>query len=170
MCHISCVKCHMSGVTCHVSHVACQMFLLFLQSAGASGWSTCYQRVLPRLFSFALTIGSCSINWVYIIIAYINLDRVSPVQLYQRTKSAGCSKINVTFFTSEAKLKSFGIYNVLYMCYVVYFISFFLYLLLEDTARYAGLLLAPAEGFSLWPRLFLPFGQKESLLCFFGPY
>ena len=28
---------------------------------------------------------------------------------------------------------------------------------LEGTARYAGLLLAPAEGFGLRPRLFLPF-------------
>ena len=33
---------------------------------------------------------------------------------------------------------------------------------LEDTARYAGLLLAPAEGFGLRPRLFLPFGQKRA--------
>ena len=32
---------------------------------------------------------------------------------------------------------------------------------LEDVARYAGLLLAPAEGFGLRPRLFLPFGQKK---------
>ena len=31
---------------------------------------------------------------------------------------------------------------------------------LEDMARYAGLLLAPAEGF----------GQKKGLLCFFGPF
>ena len=42
--------------------------------------------------------------------------------------------------------------------------------ILEDTARYAGLLLAPAEGFSLRPRLFLPFGQIKSLLCCFGPF
>ena len=41
---------------------------------------------------------------------------------------------------------------------------------LEGTARYAGLLLAPAEGFGLRPRLFLPFGQKMSLLCCFGPF
>ena len=41
---------------------------------------------------------------------------------------------------------------------------------LEDTARYAGLLLAPAEGLGLRPRLFLPFGQKKSLLCCFGPF
>ena len=41
---------------------------------------------------------------------------------------------------------------------------------LEDTARYAGLLLAPAEGFGLWPTLFLPFGQKKSFLCCFGPF
>ena len=41
---------------------------------------------------------------------------------------------------------------------------------LEDTARYAGLLLAPAEGFGLRPRLFLPFGQKKCLLCCFGPF
>ena len=37
---------------------------------------------------------------------------------------------------------------------------------LEDTARYAGLLLAPAEGFSLQPRLFLAFGQKRPILLF----
>ena len=49
-------------------------------------------------------------------------------------------------------------------------VLFFLLILdtLEDTARYAGLLLAPAEGFGLWPRLFLPFGQKKSLICGFG--
>ena len=46
--------------------------------------------------------------------------------------------------------------------------------ILEDTARYAGLLLAPAEGFGLQPRLFLPFGQKRAYyavlahLAFFG--
>ena len=33
---------------------------------------------------------------------------------------------------------------------------------LEDTARYADLLLAPAEGFGLRPRLFLPLGQKKA--------
>ena len=42
--------------------------------------------------------------------------------------------------------------------------------ILEGTARYAGLLLAPAEGFGVRPRLFLPFGQKKSLLCCFGPF
>ena len=41
---------------------------------------------------------------------------------------------------------------------------------LKGTARYAGLLLAPAESFSLRPRLFLPFGQKKGLLCCFGPF
>ena len=39
----------------------------------------------------------------------------------------------------------------------------------KDSARYAGLLLAPAECFGLGPRLFLPFGKKKSLLCGFGP-
>ena len=47
---------------------------------------------------------------------------------------------------------------------------FAILLLLEGTARYAGLLLAPAEGFGLRPRLFWPFGQKKSLLCCFGPF
>ena len=41
---------------------------------------------------------------------------------------------------------------------------------LEGTARYAGLLLAPAEGFGLRPRLFLPFGKTKSLLCYLGPF
>ena len=38
--------------------------------------------------------------------------------------------------------------------------------LLEGTARYAGLLKAPAEGFGLWPRLFLPYGHKKSITLF----
>ena len=38
--------------------------------------------------------------------------------------------------------------------------------LLEDTARYAGLLLASAEGFG--GGLFLPFGQKKNLVYCFG--
>ena len=32
---------------------------------------------------------------------------------------------------------------------------------LEGTARYAGILLAPAEAFGLRPRHFLPLGQKK---------
>ena len=40
----------------------------------------------------------------------------------------------------------------------------------EDTARYVGLFLAPAEGFGLWPGLVLPFRQNKTLLCCFGPF
>ena len=39
---------------------------------------------------------------------------------------------------------------------------------LEDTAHYAGLLLAPAKGFGLG--FFCLSGKKESLLCCFGPF
>ena len=53
---------------------------------------------------------------------------------------------------------------------IMQYIYFLIKSKLEDTARYAGLLLAPAESFGLWPRLFLPFGQKKSLLCCFGPF
>ena len=46
--------------------------------------------------------------------------------------------------------------------------SFVLLQILEGAARYAGLLLAPAEGFGLGPRpFFLPFGQKNKFLCLF---
>ena len=38
---------------------------------------------------------------------------------------------------------------------------------LEGTACYAGLLPAPAEGFSLRPKRFLPFGQKKGLFKLF---
>ena len=37
--------------------------------------------------------------------------------------------------------------------------------LLEDTARYAGLLLAPAEGFGR--EFFLPLGQKKEFIMLF---
>ena len=43
-------------------------------------------------------------------------------------------------------------------------------MVLEDTARYAGLLLAPAESFGLWPRVFLPFGQKNNLSWFLANF
>ena len=36
-----------------------------------------------------------------------------------------------------------------------------LYIRLQDTARYAGLLLAPAEGFDLWPRGFFALPQEK---------
>ena len=41
---------------------------------------------------------------------------------------------------------------------------------LEGAARYAGLLLAPAEGFGLWPRPFFALRAKKDLfyVCF-GP-
>ena len=38
---------------------------------------------------------------------------------------------------------------------------------LKDTTRYAGFLLAPAEGIGLWSRLFLPSGQQKSFLWVF---
>ena len=34
---------------------------------------------------------------------------------------------------------------------------------LEGTARYTGLLLAPAEGFVLWPRFVWPLGKRNWL-------
>ena len=37
---------------------------------------------------------------------------------------------------------------------------------LEGTVRYAGFLLAPAEGLGLRPRLFLPFVQKKAFMLF----
>ena len=39
----------------------------------------------------------------------------------------------------------------------------------KDMARYVGLLLAPAEGFGLWARFFLPFGQKREIFMMFWP-
>ena len=43
-----------------------------------------------------------------------------------------------------------------------------IFLAIEDTARYAGLLLAPAEFFDLQPRLFLPFVQKKAYYAVVG--
>ena len=37
---------------------------------------------------------------------------------------------------------------------------------LKDTTCYAGLLLAPAEGFSLWQRLFFAFWAEELIMLF----
>ena len=43
---------------------------------------------------------------------------------------------------------------------------YFLYLL-EGTVRYAGLLLAPAEGCGIRPRFFYPSGQKRAFYAVF---
>ena len=43
----------------------------------------------------------------------------------------------------------------------------FSYNILEGTARSAGLLLAPVEGFGLQPRLLFPFGQKKKCFTLF---
>ena len=45
--------------------------------------------------------------------------------------------------------------------------NFFIDLVLEGTARYAGSLLAPAESFGLWPRLVLPFEPKRYVYAVF---
>ena len=42
--------------------------------------------------------------------------------------------------------------------------TFWMLLLLEDTARYAGLLLAPAKGFGFGLR------AKKKISCFFGKF
>ena len=42
--------------------------------------------------------------------------------------------------------------------------------MLEDTARYAGLHLASADGFGLLPSAFLPFGPKKTPICCVGPF
>ena len=47
---------------------------------------------------------------------------------------------------------------------------YILYYKLKDTARCVGPHLAPAEGFSLQPRLFFALWAKKSLLCCFGPF
>ena len=40
---------------------------------------------------------------------------------------------------------------------------------LEDTVRYAGLLLAPVEGFGLQPRAFFALPAKKDLIMLFWP-
>ena len=37
-------------------------------------------------------------------------------------------------------------------------------------ARYAGHLLAPAASFGLWPRFFLPFGEKKACCAVFAHF
>ena len=39
------------------------------------------------------------------------------------------------------------------------------YIILEGTARYAGLLLAPVKGFGLHPRLFVALLAKQNGIC-----
>ena len=42
-------------------------------------------------------------------------------------------------------------------------------MILEDTARYAGLLLAPAEAFGLRPKAFFALWAKKELIMMFWP-
>ena len=55
------------------------------------------------------------------------------------------------------------LYNVHYMLFTAHCsLHCTLLTVLEDTARYAGLLLAPAEGFGLWPRVFFALRAKKT--------
>ena len=45
-----------------------------------------------------------------------------------------------------------------------------LYMVLEDTARYAAFLQAPAEGFIRGQGFFYPLGQKKDFLCCFSSF
>ena len=49
---------HVSHVTCHMSQVTSQLLFVYFfgQSGGASRWSVCYQRGLPRLVLTAIII------------------------------------------------------------------------------------------------------------------
>ena len=67
---------------------------------------------------------------------------------------------------------------VYYLLSTVYCLLFIIYCLLStrviekshllfsniSTMYYAYIILAPAESFGLWPRLFVPFGQKKGLI------
>ena len=57
--------------------------------------------------------------------------------------------------------------NILFCIFQLYY-EF--YIILEGAARYAGLLLAPAEGFGLQPRTFFAlWAKKGSFYVCFGP-
>ena len=50
------VTCHVSCVMCQVSCLKCHMYFFFMDKfPGASRWSVCYQRGLPRLVKHSLT-------------------------------------------------------------------------------------------------------------------
>ena len=65
MCHVSCVMCHVSPVTCQIIflHNTKEKKLFFCilkkigQSGGASRWTVCYQRGLPRLVSSNISVA-----------------------------------------------------------------------------------------------------------------
>ena len=57
--------------------------------------------------------------------------------------------------------------STFYKVYIV--LNVYFNVILEDTARYAGLLLAPAEGFGLRPRLFFALREKKELFMLFWP-
>ena len=85
-------------------------------------------------------------------------NKVNTYLLSERISSKGTNAWIFYFLFFFNRKKRFPKSLVLFM------IHDYLSLRLEDTARYAGLLLAPAEGFGLRRRLFLPFafGQKKS--------
>ena len=57
---------HMSCVTCYVSRVTC----FFGQSGGASRWSVCYQRGLPRLVSICFRWNKGAYKRTQVVIAH----------------------------------------------------------------------------------------------------
>ena len=67
----------------------------------------------------------------------------------------------------------FLLFFTLLYCFILYYnlLCYLLYYILEDTSRYAGLLLAPAEGFGRG--FFCPLGKKRAyyaVLAHFRPF
>ena len=77
----------------------------------------------------------------------------------------GLLKLNLTYGPVFARAYTVKRCLILISVWIVFLLT------LKDTARYAGLLLAPAEGFGHRPMAFFALrAKKESLLCCFGPF
>ena len=74
-----------------------------------------------------------------------------------------------TYWGSQHYLLIYTLFKILICVGNWYFIKLLLNIL-EGTASYAGILLAPAEGFGLRPMLFLPFWAFYAVFAYFRPF
>ena len=115
------------------------------------------------LFYLLVYVMLIAANWFIYVVIYVVLfsrgcNHNHTSKNHKRKLLNDCCCQSIVLLKEQTNLQHHPIRQTLLN--IVFMLC--LWTALEDTARYAGLLLAPAEGFGLWQRLFLPFGQKKT--------
>ena len=147
-CKVCTVHCKLSSVHCTEYMVHCQLWLVHytrLVQFPSPRYSVSYDKV------WHVSLHTTQV-WLYKTIQ-VSLHTTQVWQLHHTSLAVQYTSVAVHYTSLAATLYRSRYIALQCTCIIVHYIRFGL-LELEDTARYTGLPLAPAEGFGLWPRFF----------------